>query len=276
MDIANALEPREGILSVPLMRYAPPSFPMEGRGAVQEESLLDVEVNGRWNLRLSCSLGHVDELVAGRLYTSGLIDGTGEIGRMTLRSDPLEASVTVARLREGRATVAEAQRLVEAGVLLNPVEPIAWDVPSILRLAAVFAEDKTSHRRTRGVHSAYLAQGDELLCWREDIGRHNAFDKVVGWALMNGVDLARCTLYTSGRVPSDMAAKAVRARIPVLVSKATATDKAVALARNYGLALVCDATPYSLAVLNGVPCAAVPADRDGGTFDGGAASATAG
>ena len=64
-----------------------------------------------------------------------------------------------------------------------------------------------------------------ILCMREDIGRHNAFDKVVGWAILHGVDLAKRMLYSSGRVPSDMASKAIRARIPILVSKSVATDR---------------------------------------------------
>lgn len=73
------------------------------------------------------------------------------------------------------------------------------------------------------------------------MGRHNALDKGVGFALLRGIPLAECVAYTSGRAPLDMAEKAVAAGIPVLVSKATPTAECVAFAEKYGLTLLCRA-----------------------------------
>ena len=135
--------------------------------------------------------------------------------------------------------------------------PVEWKPEAVFRIADEFALDKTVHARTRGAHSAFLCDLDgRILCMREDIGRHNAFDKVVGWALLNGVDLAKCMLYTSGRVPSDMASKAIRAGIPILVSKSVATDQGVALARAYGLTLICEAKPMQFDLVNQASCQA--------------------
>jgi FdhD protein len=67
---------------------------------------------------------------------------------------------------------------------------------------------------------------------------------------MNDVDLSGCMLFTSGRIPTDMAVKAIRAGIPILATKTVATDKAVELARTYRLTLICEATPLSFDILN--------------------------
>ena len=75
----------------------------------------------------------------------------------------------------------------------------------------------------------------------EDIGRHNALDKVIGYALRHNIDLHQCMIYSSGRIPTDMTMKAIQAGIPVLSSKASPTSEAIELAREYHLTLICAA-----------------------------------
>ena len=133
---------------------------------------------------------------------------------------------------------------------MEPVTPIPWTPDQVFAMADAIVKDEESRKRRSGTHSAYLWKGGELLCCCEDIGRHNALDKVIGSALMRGTDLSRCALFTSGRVPTDMVAKVVRSRVPLLVSKACATDKTVAAARAYNLTLVCNASRDSMDVFN--------------------------
>ena len=104
------------------------------------------------------------------------------------------------------------------------------------------------HRRTFGAHSCFLSVGEEILYCCEDLGRHNAFDKVIGCALQDHVDLSQAVIYTSGRLPVDMVTKAIKASIPVLVSKAVPTDLTVELARRFDLTLICAARPDSMKV----------------------------
>ena len=82
----------------------------------------------------------------------------------------------------------------------------------------------------------------------EDIGRHNAIDKAVGYGLKEQIPLSECILYTSGRVPVDMAGKSIAAGVPILVSKQAPTAQAVELARRYGLVIIGSAYPDSMKV----------------------------
>jgi len=101
--------------------------------------------------------------------------------------------------------------------------------------------------RTRGAHSACLVAADGTLKYRAlDIGRHNAIDKVVGMATLAGDDLAQLFLISSGRQPAGMVMKAVRARIPLVLSKAAPISSGIDSARRAGLTLCCFADSEKL------------------------------
>ena len=227
---------------------------------VQQESTLMVAVNGIQTMQICCSASHLAELACGRLFTEGLVRNLDEIEAITLHDDPLRIDVELA----GRApdfnrrqapvipSCSSANNTMnsffETGEPLSPVTPIDWEDEWVFRIAEEFELDRTMHSRTWGSHSAYLADKSGVLYLCEDIGRHNAFDKAIGCALLDGVDLKHCLMFTSGRVPTDMAVKAVRAGLPLLVSKAVATDKTIDMARAYNLTLICRASSSSFDV----------------------------
>lgn len=78
----------------------------------------------------------------------------------------------------------------------------------VFAAARAFAEDSPLHKATTGTHSCYLVLGGTVTICREDLGRHNAFDKVVGAALREGIDLRDALIFSSGRLPVDMVMKA--------------------------------------------------------------------
>jgi len=100
-----------------------------------------------------------------------------------------------------------------------------------------------TQNRTGGAHSASLVDADGNLMYKAlDIGRHNAVDKVVGMAVLNGNDLSRMFLVSSGRQPAGMVMKAVRAGIPLIISKAAPISSGVDSALRSNITLCCYAT----------------------------------
>ena len=236
------------------------AFASPAKSMIQTENTLTICANGRVVCSLSCSADHVDELAIGHLYTQGIVTSASALrtARVDIAFPTATVEITDARAvapasagKPALVTTSSARLYPARTASARPFADTRWTESSIYRIARIFAEDRTSHALTGGSHSAYLANEDGILCVREDIGRHNAFDKVVGWAIMNGVDLSTCILCTSGRVPTDIVHKAIRSRIPVLVSKSVTTDKAVQLARTANLVLICEARPESFTLVSG-------------------------
>jgi len=93
--------------------------------------------------------------------------------------------------------------------------------------------------RTGAVHCSVLFLEDELLVKRDDIGRHNTIDKVVGFAILNEIDLSRCIIGCTGRQPAGMVYKVANAGVPVIVSKAAPTYNGILTATDTGITLIC-------------------------------------
>ena len=122
---------------------------------------------------------------------------------------------------------------------LKPLPPGTWSPEQVYGIAKTFfSEDTPVHHRTGSAHSCFLLRGGEILFSAEDMGRHNALDKAIGWALLQGVDFSETAVFTSGRVPADVARKVIRAGIPVLISRKMPTGEAVKLAVETGLTLI--------------------------------------
>lgn len=262
MDITDLSQPDEDAAKHAVLYCEPDAADLLAFEEVQVEHTIDVYLNEVLTFRIVCSPAQLVELVLGRLYTEGIVASPEEIERIYICQHATRARVylTAAHADFSRRGVEQVPSCCTGNKTLNSyfangepptkVTPIHWERSWVFSLARAFAQDSPMHRRTSGAHSCYLAQGEQILYCCEDLGRHNAFDKVVGAALLDEVDLRQCIVYTSGRIPVDMVQKAIRAQVPILVTKAVPTDVTIQLAQEFDLTLICQARPDSMRVYN--------------------------
>jgi FdhD protein len=222
------------------------------------EAPLEIRVAGKALTVVMRTPGHDEELARGFLYAESLVDDAADIVSITrpaaLTGDEVGNVVDVA-LRPGARTPA-GERLFYAssscGVCgknaISALRVRAPVVSSSLRVsAATLSSLPTSLRaaqplfaRTGGVHASGLFSADGTLeLAREDIGRHNALDKIIGWALAAGrLPLADRLLVVSGRVSYEIVQKAIAAGLPLIAAVGAPSTLAVDLAEQFELTLV--------------------------------------
>ncbi len=212
------------------------------------ERPMTVFVNGQEVATLMASPHAPLSLALGFLANEGWIDSLEEVAahRVCPQGDCVDLWLThpvpgpIRRVfTSGCVGGQTLNRPDQAGV--QPLPDIAPIAPG--HLFAWFREMQRPERvplyhRGRGVHAAGLVRDGRLLLVAEDVGRHNALDRLRGLALLQGVDTRGCVLVTSGRISAEMALKAVRMGCPVAASRTGATGMAVELARRWGLTLV--------------------------------------
>jgi FdhD protein len=214
--------------------------------AVAIEEPLEIRVDGAALAITMRTPGHDEELALGFLYGEGLIDSPRKAGPTEdLANNTIEVAGPLTRdpgVRSFYTTsscgVCGKGALEEVAVLSAPVSA----EPTISRTLAAELPDRLHQpgfRRTGGLHATGLFDADgELICTREDVGRHNAVDKVVGRALMDGqLPLSGCVLCVSGRLSFELVQKAAVAGAPILIGVGAPSSLAIELADDRGLTL---------------------------------------
>jgi len=217
---------------------------LEDEVAVEEP--LEIRVGGAPLAVTMRTPGHDEELALGFLHGEGLIDGpraagppedlagnTVEVGGPLLREPSARSFFT-----SSSCGVCGKGALEEVAVAAAPIP----DGPALERALVAGLPDRLrqpTFERTGGLHATGLfSPAGDLLCVREDVGRHNAMDKVVGWALRESlVPLHPNVLCVSGRLSFELVQKAAVAGAPLLVGVGAPTSLAVSLAEDRGLTL---------------------------------------
>lgn len=205
-----------------------------------EEATITISLNGREIARVQALPTHLAELGVGFLVSEGYLARNGvrsvrvEGNNVHVEGDLLEERRVLAvgsACGASETSLDEPRSSVSGGVTVEPA--------TVLSVMKRLFEGSRIHNATRATHAALFAEADgDVLFLAEDLGRHNAVDKVVGWTVLSNIDPCRGILAVSGRLTLEMVLKAVRAGFCIVVSKSATTLQAALLARKYGLTLI--------------------------------------
>lgn len=236
------------------------------------EEPLEIRVEGQPVAVAMRTPGHDRELAAGWLLSEGIIRGRDGIADIVERpgQDPARGAMVDVMLRDPAAFDLARHR---RNVLTNSscglcgaasIDQALRDFPKIEsplrisasvlhKLPAALAGNQPVFERTGGIHACALFDaGGALVALREDVGRHNALDKLAGWALLEGrLPLGECVLLLSGRVSFEMVQKSLAAGIPVVAAIGAPSSLAVDLAHACGITLVAFLREHTLNVYCG-------------------------
>jgi len=225
--------------------------------AVIAEHTITIFLNGAEFISLICTPRSMEDLVVGFLYSEGIINSKDDLESVHMNAGMDRAHVCTKNrdsysysgaALQGKRTVTTAcgrQKSISYNVVdfLGTESDRIKACPElasgeILELVNIFNRKSELFISSGGVHSCALCSNREFIVFEEDIGRHNALDKILGNALRNGIFLEDKIIITSGRISSEMVIKALRCRIPAIVSRSAPTDAAVELARKYNMVLI--------------------------------------
>lgn len=184
--------------------------------SVAEETQLELRINGELLRTVSLSPCHIREFVAGHLLSEGYIGAVEEIAAMHI--DGHLANVTL-RAACGQNHTGQSEKTSGLAVRTD-------DVFRAMRMLL----DSDAHRTTGGFHRAGVFCEKGAAWMAEDIGRHNAMDKVIGHCLLERIDLSRVFVVLTSRISSGLALKCSRGGIPILASRGAPTSLAVEIA----------------------------------------------
>jgi len=222
------------------------------RGAVSEEAddvvavekRVRISVNGKYVLSLYCSPVMVREFVVGVVHNERLIEGEWCAERISIvYGNEIDVDIPAA------GTVAEGEQIITSGCAggvsiarklpdVSVSDPVVFPADGIIMIFRDFQKRSEGYHLTGGVHSAALTDGEKLITFAEDIGRHNAVDKVIGCCLLENIPFAGKIMLVSGRLSSEIVLKCSRSGIPVLVSRAAPTSLALEIAASTGLTVI--------------------------------------
>jgi FdhD protein len=163
------------------------------------------------------------EFIIGHLFTQRVINSAADIGSITIQGNTAEVALNERQNKEKDLPAIHSRLKVSTDDILNSVK-------AVLK-SDIFAE-------TEAVHSAGLfRQGAEAICIAEDLGRHHALDKVIGYGLLHDIDFGKTLAASTGRIPAEMILKCSHANIPIIATKEVPTTLAINIAQKAGLTI---------------------------------------
>ncbi|MEM3731111.1 MAG: formate dehydrogenase accessory sulfurtransferase FdhD [Candidatus Bathyarchaeia archaeon] len=220
---------------------------------VAQEKPLHIFIHRKQYATIFCSPKQLKELVIGYLFSEGVIKDVNEIEKITVeKGNVCHVKFNPKVNFESRIKLAEHfSRIILSACGGGPFASQALKkikkIESNLKVDAETIHNCVNNlnyiaktfRKTGGVHAAAIHKPNgKILAFAEDVGRHNAVDKVIGKCLLKRVDFSQCFLVSTGRLTSDVVSKAARAGIPIVASLTATLDSSIGIAKKANMTLI--------------------------------------
>ena len=230
---------------------------IKGDEVSQEEDIVILEypftifINDEEIITLLCSPNSLKHLTVGFLCSEGFIDSLSDIEKIRIDEGKGISSVYLSETNKfsekfrGKRTITSGcgkgtvfYNVLDSFKSKKIEEQLPIEIESIKSIVREFNKKSELFINTGGVHSCALCSIDDIIIFEEDIGRHNALDKVFGKALLENVDTKDKIILTSGRISSEILIKAAKRQVPVIVSRSAPTSLSVEMAEKLGITLI--------------------------------------
>ncbi len=218
---------------------------------VVREVPVTIYINGREIATLLCLGNHLEALAVGFLASEGFIRHRDNLMSISVNAEQGEVHVEAKTQIELVRSLGN-RRVITSGcgmgtsfyhvldaLSMRPVEGGAVVSLSIIQeLMRKLTSRSTLYRATRGVHNVALCNTKDIIMFHEDIGRHNAVDKIHGECILKGISLSDKILLTTGRISSEILIKTGKMGVPVIVSRSAPTSLSLSLAEEIGITVI--------------------------------------
>lgn len=215
------------------------------------ERPLTIIFNNEELVTLICSPVDLRYLAVGFLASEGLLQSRDQIKKTTVDEQKSIVRIETSEQYElagelifkrmitpGCGRGASLYSVADAKDLATVQSDIKITAPQVFNLVKEFQNRSEVFKETGGVHSAAFCDAERILIFKEDIGRHNAIDKIIGECIINDIPTKDHILLTSGRVSSEIILKVIKRNIPLLISRSAPTSTGVKLANDLGVTLI--------------------------------------
>jgi len=197
------------------------------------EEVVHIHLNDRLLTKLVASPMQYKELGAGFVISEGLAEKIDDV-----QVEGTNILVYAQQTAESEDYITGSSGGSSSGMIRKGIDSaITIDTAGVFSVINEIVSELWE--KTGGAHCSVLVSQGEIITKSSDVGRHNTVDKVIGYAILNRIDLSSCVLGCTGRQPAGMVSKAVNAGIPIIVTKAASTREGIALADKAGLTLIC-------------------------------------